>query len=100
MMPDCRTLATIFGMALATYATRAGGYLAFRAIRPSRQIRGALGYIPGALFISYVAPAVAAGGPQQWIGTAATVFLMLWARQLVIAVLGGTVAAWVVWTLH
>ena len=97
MSLDPWVLAAIFGMALATYSTRAGGYLLFRALMPPPIIREALTYIPGALFVSYVAPALAAGGLQQWVGGAATVALMLASGKLPVAILGGTAAAWLVW---
>ncbi len=63
----------------------------------SASLRIALGYIPGALFVGYVAPAVVAGGPMQWVGGQATVVLMLTVRDLSVAVLGGTAAAWAWW---
>ena len=94
---DPYVLAAIAGMSIATYATRAGGYLLFRAMRPPPLVREMLGYIPGALFVSYVVPALASGGLQQWVGAAATLALMLATRQLALAILGGTAAAWVVW---
>jgi uncharacterized membrane protein len=97
MRLDPWTLAAIAGMALATYACRGGGYLLFRQIRPSPAIHAALGYIPGALFVSYVVPAVVAGGPQQWVGGAVTLALMLWLGNLSLAILAGTAAAWAVW---
>ncbi len=99
MTADPWTLLAILGMALATYATRAGGYLLFRLMPTPPVLRMALGYIPGALFISYVVPALAAGGLQQWTGAASTVALMLLTRNLALAILGGTAAAWVIWWL-
>ena len=93
-------LAAITGMALATYATRAGGYLLFRAVRPPRLVREMLNYIPGALFISYVVPALVEGGLQQWVGAVVTAALMIGTRQLAVAILGGTVAAWAVWAMQ
>lgn len=95
---DPWVLATIFGMAMATYATRAGGYLLFRVFRMPPLIRAALTYVPGALFISYVAPALANGGVQQWVGAVATVALMVGTRSLGAAILGGVAAAWLVWS--
>lgn len=93
------TVLAIGGMAGATFACRAGGYLLFRQIRPSPALRTALGYIPGALFVSYVAPALAAGGRMEWLGAAATVGLMVATRNLSVAILGGTGVAWVWWSL-
>ena len=97
MTLDPWVLATILAMALATYATRAGGYLLFRIFRPTPAVRAMLAYIPGALFVSYVAPALASGGPPQWIGAAACVGIMLATRQTAAAILGGTAVAWGVW---
>ncbi len=97
LAPD--VLLAICGMALATYATRAGGYLLFRLVRPPPLVRAALTYVPGALFVSYVVPALATGGPQHWVGALATVGLMVWTRSLAVAILGGTGAAWAVWSL-
>ena len=86
-------------MALATFACRGGGYWLFRWIRPSAGVRAALGYVPGALFVSYVVPALAAGGPQQWVGAAVTAGVMLASRNLSLAILVGTAAAGIVWGL-
>ena len=96
---DRWTLATIIAMALATYACRGGGYWLFRQIRPSAGVRAALSYVPGALFVSYVVPALAAGGPQQWAGAAVTAGVMVATGNLFLAILGGTAAAGAVWGL-
>ena len=93
-------LLAILAMAAATYLTRAGGYVLFRAIRPNQTVRAALGYIPGALFVAYVAPALAQGGWPEWIGAVATVAVMLATRQMSAAILAGTAAAWLVWGLR
>ncbi len=92
------TLAAIAGMALATYACRGGGYWLFRQIRPSPALRTALGYIPGALFVSYVVPALMAGSRSQWVGAAVTLAVMQMSGNLSFAILGGTAAAWAVWS--
>ncbi len=99
MTLDPWVLAAIAAMAVATLLTRAGGYLLFRAFRPPPIVRAMLGYIPGTLFVSYVAPALATGGVQQWVGAAATVAVMLATRNLALAILGGTAAAGVVWAV-
>ena len=86
-------------MALATYATRAGGYFVFRALRPPPLVRDMLAYVPGALFVSYIVPALASGGIQQWIGALATLAIMLATQKMAVAVLGGTAAAYAIWVL-
>lgn len=97
MRPD--VVLAILAMAAATYLTRAGGYLLFRAMRPKETVRAALGYIPGALFVAYVAPALGSGGWPEWVGAAATVGAMLATRQMSAGILAGTAAAWLVWGL-
>lgn len=97
MTLDPWVLAAIAAMAAATFVTRAGGYLLFRAFRPTPLVRAMLGYIPGTLFVSYVVPALASGGLQQWAGAVATIAVMLGTRNLALAILGGTAAAGVVW---
>ena len=97
MRLDPWVLAAIAAMAVATYANRAGGYLLFRAFSPPPVVRAMLGYIPGTLFVSYIAPALVAGGTQQWVGAAATATAMLLTRNVSVAILGGTAAAWAVW---
>jgi uncharacterized membrane protein len=97
MTLDPWVLAAIVAMAVATFITRAGGYLLFRIFRPPPLVRAMLAYVPGTLFVSYVAPALANGGVQQWVGAAATVAVMLATRNLALAIVGGTAAAGVVW---
>ena len=90
----------ILAMTAATYLTRAGGYVLFRAMRPNQTVRAALGYIPGALFVAYVAPALAGGGWPEWAGAAVTVAVMIASAQMSAAILAGTAAAWLVWAFR
>lgn len=91
-------VAAILAMAAATFACRAGGYWLFRLVRPSPFLRSVLGYIPGALFISFAVPALVAGGVPQWVGAAATLAIMVKTRSQSGAIVGGTAAAWLVWS--
>lgn len=100
MRLDPSVLVAILGMALATFATRAGGYFLFRAARPPQVVRDMLAYVPGGLFVSYVVPALVSGGRQQWVGAVATLVIMLVTRQLALAILGGTAAAWAIWAWY
>ncbi len=97
MTLDPWVLAAIVAMSLATYATRAGGYVLFRLFKPTATVRAVLSYIPGTLFVAYVAPALAGGGTQQWVGAVVAVAIMLATRQMAAAILGGTAAAWLAW---
>lgn len=99
MTIDTGTALAILAMAAATFACRYGGYWLFRTIKPSAAVRAALAYIPGALFVSYVVPALVDGGPMHWTGAAVALGAMLWTRDLSIAVVTGTAAAWAWWSL-
>lgn len=98
MRLDPFVLLAILAMSVATYATRAGGYLLFRTFRPGEGVRALLGYIPGTLFIAYVTPALADGRLPEWLGAVAAVGIMLLTRQMSAAILGGTAVAWLVWS--
>lgn len=100
MSLDLSTLVAILGMALATYACRAGGYWLFSQIRPTPLTRAVLGHIPGTLFISFVAPALVSGGLQTSAAAAATLGVMIATRNLLLSVLAGTAIAWLVWSLR
>lgn len=97
MRLDPWTLAAIAGMALATYAIRAGGYWLFSKIRPSPFLRSVLGYVPGTLFASFVIPALVNGGLTPTVGAIATLAVMLTLRSLPVAMFVGTAAAWAFW---
>ncbi len=94
---DPWTLLAIAAMTLGSYGNRAGGYLLFRTLRPRRWMQTALDYVPGTLFVSYVVPALTSGGLQPWCGAMATAAAMLLTRNLSIAIIAGTAAAWAVW---
>jgi uncharacterized membrane protein len=88
--------AAILGMALVTYLTRAGGLWLIGWLSPGVRLRRALAALPGALLVSLIAPAVAAGGP----GEAAAALLAAWTASrtgsLPLAMATGTAAviAW------
>ena len=62
-------------------------------------IRAILSYIPGTLFVSFVVPAVIKGGLQPAVGTVATLLVMIYSRNLALAIIAGVAAAWGVWAL-
>jgi uncharacterized membrane protein len=99
MSLDPATLAAIIGMALATYANRGGGYWVFRQLRPTPLMRAVLGYIPGTLFVSFVLPGLLAGGLQTLVGGAATLATMVATRSLILSIIAGVGAAWLVWAM-
>ena len=87
-------LLAIIGMALVTYACRAGGYAILRVVRPPPFLEAMLRHLPGALFTAYVTPAVLAGGLPAWGGAAAVVGVQVATRNMGISIPAGVAAAW------
>ncbi|MFD2263951.1 AzlD family protein [Lacibacterium aquatile] len=96
---DPETLLAILLMAGVTYLCRAGGYALFRQMDPGPRLRSALAYLPGALFVAYVVPALVQSGPKEWVGALVTVVVMFTTRNLIAGILLGTGAATAVWWL-
>lgn len=87
-------LLAILGMALVTYACRAGGYAILRSLRPPPFLEALLRHLPGTLFAAYLAPPLLAGGPAAWIGATAVVAAQIATRNMGLAILAGVAAAW------
>ena len=87
LRPD--VLLAIIGMALATYACRAGGYAIFRATRPPRFVEVMLRHLPGPIFMAFIAPALAAQGVAAFAAAAAVVVAQAVTRSLVAAIAAG-----------
>lgn len=88
------SLLTILGMAIVTYATRAGGIWLLRRTTPSPAIRAWLEHIPGAILISIIAPLALFGGITTIVGAGVTVFVMLRSHQFVLAAGAGVLVVW------
>jgi uncharacterized membrane protein len=99
MHVDPWTFATILGMAATTCICRMGGYALFRVVRPTPFVRAVLSYVPGTLFVAFVAPSLVGGGVQQWAGSAAALGAMIATRNLSWAIVAGVGAAWIVWSI-
>lgn len=95
MWPEPRALAAILGMALATYATRAGGVWLLGRTRPSRLLTAWLNQLPGAILVALVAPAVLAAGFAGVIAGACTALVAARTRNIALALVAGVVALWV-----
>lgn len=85
-------LAAILGMALVTYATRAGGLFLVSRLALSRRAQAWLSYIPGSVLIAIIAPAIFSGGPAEALAGVATLAVALRTRNLLLAMLTGVVA--------
>ena len=97
---DPWTGGAILGMAISTYACRAGGYWLFSKIKPSPFLRAVLAYIPGTLFVSFVLPALVSGGWPTAAGAVVTLLIMLRTRSFPLSMLGGTATVWTIWALY
>jgi uncharacterized membrane protein len=93
---DLATLAAIIGMAGATFAIRAAGYLVLRQIQPGPFLRAFLGHLPGTLFVAFAAPAVARAGLAGLVGAIATLVVMALSRSTTFSLLAGVSAFWAV----
>jgi uncharacterized membrane protein len=65
METDSVTVLTIAGMALATYATRAGGFALMRFMKVSGRLKAALDAMPPAILMAVIAPTVFATGVAE-----------------------------------
>lgn len=89
---DPLAAAAIVGMALATYAMRAGGFWLMRWMPMSRRVEAWLRHIPGAVIVSLLAPMVALGGPAELLGTAAAAAAMRLVGHDLAAIVAGIAA--------
>jgi uncharacterized membrane protein len=86
---DPQALLTIALMALATYATRSGGLWLASRLALSERTEAWLGYIPGAILVSLVAPTVLTGGLAETLAAAAVILVALRTGSLPVAMVAG-----------
>jgi uncharacterized membrane protein len=96
---DPLTLLTIVLMALATYATRAGGLWLASRLALSERAEAWLDYIPGAILVSIVAPVVLAGGIAEALAALAVILVAWRTGSLPIAMVTGVCAVLLLRTL-
>jgi uncharacterized membrane protein len=85
-------LLAIVLMALATYATRAGGLWLANRFDLSERAGAWLDAIPGAILVSLVAPTVLTGGPAEALAAVAVVAVALETGSLPLSMVSGVVA--------
>ena len=73
-MMDVSTLVTILGMAVATYLTRALGFLLLRKRTLGPQLTQLLNAAPGCVLIAVIAPKFVSGQPADLIALGLTVY--------------------------
>ena len=86
------TLFAIVLMALATYATRAGGLWLASRFDLSERAGAWMEAIPGAILVSLVAPVVLTGGPAEALAALAVVVVAVRTGSLPAAMVTGVVA--------
>jgi uncharacterized membrane protein len=96
---DSLTLLTIVLMALATYATRAGGLWLASRLALSERAEAWLDYIPGAILVSIVAPVVLTGGLAEALAALAVILVASRTGNLPIAMVTGVLAVLLLRTL-
>ncbi|QWP77565.1 AzlD family protein [Lysobacter sp. K5869] len=74
MSVDPHTAATIAAMALVTYLTRIGGYLALRNRALGPRAVAVMDAAPGCVLIAVIAPDFVSGRPADLVALAITVF--------------------------
>ncbi len=92
MQSEFITLITILGMALVTYATRAGGFWLMGLVTPSARVEAWLRQIPGAVLVAIIAPTVLASSLAETLAALATVLVAIRTKNVLIAMLVGVAA--------
>ena len=92
MQNETLTLLTILGMALVTYATRAGGFWLMGLVTPSPRVEAWLKQIPGAVLVALIAPTVLASSIAETLAAIATVLVAIRTKNVLIAMLVGVAA--------
>ena len=82
-------IVTILGMAIATFAIRAGGLLLADRLPTAGFVAAWMKHIPGAVLASLVAPAIVGGGPAEIGAAVLTAAAFLLGRNLLLAMVAG-----------
>ncbi len=99
MPNELTVLFTILAMAIATYATRAGGLWLMHRMTPSPFVAACLNHLPGALLVAIVAPLIFKGSSAELAAAGVTVLTMACTGNLLITLTAGVGTAWLFRTL-
>lgn len=94
MHNDILALITILGMALVTYATRAGGFWLMGLVSPSPRVEAWLRQIPGAVLVAIIAPTVLASSLAETLAALAAALVALRTKNVLVAMVVGVGAVW------
>ena len=93
MPTDGEVLAAILGMAVVTYATRAGGLWLMPRVPGSARVACFLRHLSGCVLVALVVPGAASGDLAARCGIAASLIAMVWSRRALPAIASGVVTA-------
>lgn len=82
-------LLAILGMALVTYAIRAGGLAVANRLPRDGFVAAWMRHLPSAVLAALVAPALVNGGPDEWAAALVVVGLYVLTRNLLLCMAGG-----------
>lgn len=94
MWTSSEALVAILGMALVSFAVKAGGLLLANRLPRDGFAAAWLKHIPGAVLASLVAPALVTGTPAEAIAAAATTLVYLLTRNLFAAMAAGVLTVY------
>ena len=94
MLISPEALIAIIGMALVTFAVKAGGLLLANRLPRDGFAASWLKHIPGAVLAALVAPALVTGSPAEVIAAAATTLVYFVTRNLFAAMAAGVIVVY------
>jgi uncharacterized membrane protein len=83
----------IAAMTAVNHAIRTGGFVLMGYVPLTPRVRAILKALPGAVVMAIVLPLMVRGGLPAWAAVLASIALMAWRRNDLIAVVGGMAAA-------
>ncbi len=94
MQTSLLALVTIVGMALVTYLTRISGLWLMSHITLSKGLKAWLGYIPGTVIVSLVAPTIFGTGFAELGASLVTVLVAIRTRNVLLSMIVGVGVVW------
>lgn len=93
MVGEGAALLAIVGMALVTYATRAGGVLLMGLVPITPRVEAFLRHLSSSVLVALVVPAALKGDPAALVAVAAAGLVMAVTRQMIAAMAAGVACA-------
>ena len=88
------SLGVILGMALVTYATRAGGLWLMGRVQPSPRVEAWLRHVPGAVLAAIIAPIAFSGGIREALALLVTAIVAVRSGNMLLAMVIGVGSIW------